>query len=222
VNECCSGRFEGYRVNCECVPCLHARIVADCLADPRRIPYLLIWTRRPLPIERDSIAAVLLAEPREAVRLNPIASCPGQAPSPGWVEVKRWDGTRIDLQVAKRPLPRRGGNSVLLICNRCQKPRRALYGREAIKHAHYLRPADWLCRECAHLSYASEGGALIYRTRMPATRLLSGLRLWSRPESWEPWVFTSPVHAYERGLVEHVYRRQYKVYTERESASQLP
>jgi hypothetical protein len=204
VNECFSGHFEGYRVNCEQVPCLPARIVGDCLADPRGIPYLLIWARHPSPIERGSIAAVLLAEPREAVRLNPIPSRPGQASSAGWVEVKRWNGTAIDLGVAKHPLPRRGGTSVFLVCSRCQKPRRALYGREAIKHAHYLRPADWLCRECANLSYASEGGALIYRTRMRATRLLSGLRLWARPESWEPRVFTSPLQALDWGFVQNV------------------
>jgi hypothetical protein len=36
------------------------------------------------------------------------------------------------------------------------------------------------------LSYASEGGALIYRSRWGVTRLLSGLSLYSRPERWEP------------------------------------
>lgn len=42
VNERRSGCFWGYRVNCEYVPCLPARVVADCLVDPRQIPYLLI------------------------------------------------------------------------------------------------------------------------------------------------------------------------------------
>ncbi len=204
MNDRRSGRFGGYRVNCEYVPCLPARVVADCLADPRRIPYLLIWTRRPLPIERGSLAAVLLAEPREAVRLKPIFSDRREAPSPAWVEVKRWDGIGIDVRVSACPLPRRRGNSLLLVCNRCQKSRRALYGREAIKHARYLRPADWLCRECAHLSYASEGGALIYRTRCRVTRPLSGVRLWERPESWEPIVFRSAAEALDWGLVQTV------------------
>lgn len=40
------GRFDGYRVNCEVVPCLPARIVSECLSDPRRVPYLLIWQHR--------------------------------------------------------------------------------------------------------------------------------------------------------------------------------
>jgi len=199
------GRFSGYRVNRECVPCLPARIVAACVADPRQAPYLLIWTRRPLPIEGGSIVAALLGEPREAVRLKPIPCPQGHRPSLSWIEVKRWDGTRIDLAVAERPLPRCGGKSVFLVCNRCQKPRRALYGREAIKYAHYLQPSDWLCRECANLTYASEGGALIYRTRCRVTRPLSGLRLWQRPEPWEPRVFTSPDQALQGGLVQNIH-----------------
>jgi hypothetical protein len=206
VNQGDNGRFKGYRVNCELVPCLPARVVTDCLADPRRIPYLLIWIRRPLPIERGSIAAVLLAEPREAVQVKPIPCRQGQFSSPRWIEVKRWDGTSIDLAIAERPLPRRGGNSAFLVCSRCQEPRLALYGREAIKHARYLRPADWLCRECANLTYASEGSALIYRTRCRVTRPLSGWRLWERPGSWEPRVFTSPDQALEWGLVQNIYR----------------
>jgi hypothetical protein len=86
VSERCSGRFGGYRVNCESVPCLPAHIVADCLADPRGIPYLLIWTRRPLPVERGSSAAVLLAEPQEAVRLSPVYSGQEKPPRAGSVE----------------------------------------------------------------------------------------------------------------------------------------
>jgi hypothetical protein len=43
-----------------------------------------------------------------------------------------------------------------------------------------------------------------------------------RPEPWGPRVFTSPVDAYEWGLVENVYRGHYKVYTERERGSQPP
>jgi hypothetical protein len=53
------------------------------------------------------------------------------------------------------------------------------------------------------------------------TRLLAGLRLWERPEPWEPRVFASPVHASEWGLAEHVYRGHCKVYSKRERC-QLP
>jgi hypothetical protein len=204
VNQGSSGRFEGYRVNCEFVPCLPARVVADCLVDPRRIPYLLIWTRRLLPIERGSLAEVL-AEPREAVRLARSSSDQNDGNSAEYVEVERWNGRRILLRVVRHRLPRHGGNALLLLCDRCEKPRRTLYGREAIKAARYIRPADWICRTCANLNYASEGGALIYRTRWAPMRKLSGLPLHTRPEPWEPRVFTSPVEAYEWGYIQNLY-----------------
>jgi hypothetical protein len=203
VNQGRSGRFSGYRVNCEDVPSLPARIVADCLADPRRIPYLLIWARQSAPTKRTSNAGLPPVEPREAVRLTPIFSR-GEATG---VQIEQWDGARVALGVRQRSLPRYNGKDLLLVCNRCQKPRRALYGREAIKHAWYMKPADWFCRGCAGLSHASEGSALIYRSRWGMTRRLSGLHLWPRPEPWEPLVFTSPVHALEWGLVQNIYRK---------------
>jgi hypothetical protein len=204
VNERRSGRFSGYRVSCEHVPCLPARVVAGCLTDPRRIPHLLIWARHSVPAERTSQTGFSFVEPREAVRLAPISFC-GEATA--WVQVERWNGTRSNIRVIERPLPRHGGKDLLLVCYHCQRPRRALYGREAIKGARYIKSADWLCRACASLSYASEGGALIYRTRWAPARKLSGLGLWMRPEPWEPLVFTSPVQALECCLVETVYRK---------------
>jgi hypothetical protein len=163
---------------------------------------LLIWVRHSVRAERASNRAFLPVDPKEAVRLARISSR-GEAV---WVQVERWDGTRISLRVIERPLPRYGGKDFLLVCNCCQRPRRALYGREAIKHGRYMKPADWLCRGCASLSYASEGGALIYRTRWAPARALSGLRFWTRPEPWEPLVFTSPVQALEWGLAHNFYR----------------
>lgn len=200
------GRFEGFRVNCECVPCLPARVVADCLADPREIPYLLIWTQRPLSIQRDSLAAVLLAEPREAVRLSrPTRNEERAEDSPGYVEVKRWTGCQVALRLAQYRVPR-GGTTLLLCCDWCLKPRRVLYGREVIKAARYVRPADWICRTCAKLSYASEGQGLIFRTRWAPAKRLSGLQLGARPQRWEPRVFASPVDAFDLGYVENLYR----------------
>jgi hypothetical protein len=201
VNERRSGRFSGYRVNCEYVPCLPARVVADCLADPRQIPYLLIWARHSVRAERASNRGYPSVEPREAMRLAPNSFFAEAAPC---VQVERWNGTRMSLWVTERPLPCYSGKTLLLVCNRCLRPRRALYGREAVKHARYIKHADWLCRGCASLSYASEGGALIYRTRCGVTRRLSGLHLWPRPEPWEPLVFTSPVQALDWGLVQNV------------------
>jgi hypothetical protein len=197
------GQFWGYRKNCEYVPCLPARVVAACLADPRRIPYLLIWTDRGLPIER-ALNPSDLGQPRDAVRLAPFSFREGDAPSPGWVEVKRWDGVRTGLRVSEHPLPCNGGKAVLLVCNRCQKPRRALYGWEVLKQARCVKSTDWVCRRCADLSYASEGGALVYRTRWVVARSLSGLVLKQRPEPWEPLVLTSPLRALDLGLVHNV------------------
>jgi hypothetical protein len=191
VNERRGGCFSGYRLNCEAIPCLPARIVADCLADPRQILHLLIWTRRSLPADRAPKGLFVPFEPKEDVRLAR-TSFRGESV---WVQVERWDGTRISLQVAEHLLPRHGGKDLLLVCNCCQRPRRALYGREAIKYGRYMKPAPWLCRKCASLSYASEGGALIYRTRWAPARTLSGMHFWTRPEPWEPLVFTSPDQA---------------------------
>jgi hypothetical protein len=199
-----TGRFSGYRVNCEFVPCLPARVVAACLADVRRIPYLLIWTRRPLPIERVLATAPMPMELRDAVRLAPYPS-PSGVPLQGWAEIKRWDGTQIGLRVLTRPLPRHGGKDVLLVCNRCEKQRRMLYGREANKYARCTKRTEWLCRKCADLSYASEGGALIYRTRWAVLRKRSGLFSQPRPEPWEPLVFTSPIEALGTGRVQSVW-----------------
>jgi len=199
VNERRSGCFSGYRVNCESVPCLPARLVADCLTDPRQIPYLLIWTRRSRSAGSALNELSQGLEPKEAVRLTRTSS-PGESI---WVEVERWNGTRISLRVTEHPLPRRGGRDLLLICNCCQKARRSLYGLAAISCQRYVKRADWLCRTCAGLSYASEGGALVFRTRWAVTRPLSGLRLTPRPGMWTPHVCTSPHQAVELGLLQN-------------------
>ena len=101
--------------------------------------------------------------------------------SPGWVEVKRWNGVRTGIRIMEQPLPT-GSKATLLVCDRCQKPRRPLYAWEANKWYRTLRCAPWKCRRCADLNHNSEGGALIYRTRWAAARPLSGPRLWERPE----------------------------------------
>ena len=197
-----TGCFSGYRVNCEGVPCLPARVVADCLADPRQVPYLLVWTGRRPPSTGVSNRRFVPFEPKEAVRLAR-TSLHGESV---WAQVERWDGTRIEVRVKEHLLPRHGGKDLLLVCNGCQRPRRALYGREAMKNGRHMKPAPWLCRGCATLSYASEGGALIYRTRWAPARTLSGVRLWARPEPWEPLVFTSPDQALDWGLVQNIHR----------------
>jgi hypothetical protein len=198
------GRFSGYRINCENVPCLPARVVAAYLADPRRIPYLLIWIYRGLP-RNWLFKSPMLGQPREAVRLAPYSFRERDAPSPGWVEVKYWDGRRTGVHVLERPVARHSGKSVFLVCDYCQQPRRALYGWNAIKHLRQLTSGIWQCRTCAQLNYASEGGALVFRSRWAFARQWSGIRFRPRPDVWEPLVFTSPIDAFELGFVQNIY-----------------
>src|SRR5467141_4146598 len=106
------GRFEGYRVNCESVPCLPARIVTECLSDPRRVLYLLLWRHR------------ISGELKEAVRLAPFCHPVNDSRGARYVEVKRWNGISVGIRLGI------GGRGSLLICNSCQRPRCALYGWE--------------------------------------------------------------------------------------------
>ncbi len=114
------GRFFGRRVNCEQVPVLPAWAVAQMLDDPRKIPYLLLWTS----LQDGGI--------REAARIaqhNEIEGL-GGLDWTGAVEIKRNDGTRNFIRALLRPLPRNGGRVRLLICPYCQIARRGLYGWE--------------------------------------------------------------------------------------------
>lgn len=195
-----AGRFRGIRRNCEFVPCLPARIVARYLADPRNVPYLLVWNARKLPIELTN--ETLGWRPVQAARLGPpIGNYPHLGvPDEKWLELRQVDGQRTELRVVHSHMPRGGGKTPLLLCSRCHTPRRAIYGRSA----HEANTADWICRTCAGLRYASEGGALVFRSRWAATKPLSGSRLLPRPEVWTPIVFTSPLRALELGLIRSV------------------
>jgi hypothetical protein len=51
--------------------------------------------------------------------------------------------------------------------------------------------SGWGCRKCNLLRYASEGGALLVRPR-GTLGLMFGIVHSPRPESWFPYVFTSP------------------------------
>ena len=109
-----NGRFDGYRVNCEYVPCLPARIVSECLSDPRRVPYLLLWQGR-------RFGALV-----EVVRLA--SSCPtSDRLGSAWAEVKRADESKVSIHLTQMAY------KSMLICNSCQKPRCALYGWKIIK-----------------------------------------------------------------------------------------
>jgi len=189
-----SGRFFGRRVNCEHVPLLPSWAVAKMLDDPRKIPYLLIWKS-----EHDG-------EIKEAVRIAPHYETPGLGGLDwtGAVEIKRHDGTRNFIRTLLRPLPRNRGSVRLLICPYCNTGRRALYGwQPGGQYTSSSVTCPWQCRSCAGLRYASEGEALVFRSRWAFARLIEGqfgCRS-PRPESWLPCVFTSPEEAASSGLI---------------------
>jgi hypothetical protein len=175
------GRFEGYRVNCELVPRLPARSVRECLSDPRRVPYLLLWKHPWSGLLKE---VVRLASPYPRYDWLEI----------GWAEVKRGDGSKVSIrlsQLAHKPM---------LICNSCQKHRLALYGWKTNKGPRSVSPALWPCRVCAGLSYASEGRALYIRRLFPELKPYWRLMRESRPDPWEPLVFASPLAAADAGL----------------------
>src|SRR5262250_613183 len=142
------GRFHGFRINCERVPELPALAVRWVWDDPRRIPYLLLWKNR-----HDNLIT-------EAVRI--VCSVPRtRVPEADSVEIKRTDGTAVTVYLAWRRQPH-GGRALLLRCWRCQRPARSLYGFKVGNDGRFYKAvrADWDCRRCAELRYASEGGYL--------------------------------------------------------------
>lgn len=179
------GRFFGRRVNCEQVPLLPAWVLGRVLADPRAIPYLLVWRSR-----FDSTV-------QEAVRVAPYSEPPSPFPIEwaGWVEIKRTDLTRNLVRTVLRSLPRSRAKARLAICPSCQVPRRALYAwHPGGTYTTSAVRSGWKCRTCAGLRYASEGGALVFRGRSAVDRMIAvtyGSLRAERPESWLPEIFTS-------------------------------
>ena len=171
------GRFEGVRVNREQVPMLPASIVRRVWDDPRRIPYLLLWKGR-----QDG-------KLKEAVRIMRVVGNPG-LPEAASVEVKRPGGSAMPIYLVWRWQPH-GGNSLLLRCWRCHKPRRELYGVRVAYGA--IRQADWECRICARLSYSSEGEALIFRGGVLSKIFGQPTNsvTFSGPKPWLPFIFSS-------------------------------
>jgi hypothetical protein len=182
-------QFVGVRVNCEMIPQLPVWVVRWVLDDPRRIPYLLMWTNPRTGDVQDAVRVMRTLDPRFAG-------------TDYVVEVKRPDGSLQILRAIWRGFSRNRARDLLLACPGCQKARRALYGSEAAGQSHCVRRCDWQCRTCAGLSYASEGGALEIRSGGSLGRWL-GQQFGShspRPDPWLPLVFTSPSQAAELGL----------------------
>ena len=147
------GRFAGSnRVNVEDVPRLPTFPAAWTLADPRNRPYFVFWTSP----HDDALTRVLRMESvqqRAAVQLT--------IPDVGVFQVL----------IVRRPLPRRGGQSVLYRCPGCSEPRRHLYLRSLVigRLVDYQGP---LCQACAGLRWASQGRYLgvLHRTLGPSPR----------------------------------------------------
>ena len=176
------GHFLGFRarLNCENMPVVPAWLVRRSLNDPRRIPYLLVW--------KDECDG----EIKEAVRLARFVGT-----FDDYAELKRADGSATVLRLVWRMLPRNDGRTLFLLCPYCNTPRRHVYGWEWDSFAGWsnrVRRISWRCRSCARLRYSSEGG---YLRPGGMFRALGKL---PRPESWFPYVLTSPEEAAEAGL----------------------
>jgi hypothetical protein len=187
------GRFFGRRVNCEQVPLLPTWAVGQFLDDPRDIPYLLIWTSRSEGTVQEAVR--ITRESSHAASSHPLT---GQWT--GWIEIKRPDGDCTYIRTARRLLPRNGANALFLVCQGCQKERRAVYGWvSGGQYTTSVYRSHWQCRRCTGLRYATEGGALMFRGRGRLGRAFGVMRS-DRPEPWYPYVFTSPEHAGAAGF----------------------
>ncbi len=186
------GRFFGRRVNCEQVPLLPAGAVAQMLDDPRKIPYLLVWKSPSDGTVQEVVRAAAEVAPDPLPRQT------------GWVEIKRADGWCSFIRTVLSPLPRNRGKARLLVCPYCQAPRRGLYGwTPGGRFTSSVQRTHWQCRVCAGLRYASEGEALVLRSRWPFFRVLEtayGRSRSPRPEPWIPYVFSSPRDAAVAGF----------------------
>src|SRR3984893_13977985 len=141
------GRFaRSNRVNVEDVPRLPTFPAAWTLSDPRGRPYLVFWVSP----HDDTLTRILRMESvqqRAAVQLT--------IPDVGVFQIP----------IVRRPLPRRGGFSILYRCPGCGQPKRHLYLRSLVigRLVDYQGP---LCQACAGLRWASQGRYLgvLHRT----------------------------------------------------------
>lgn len=178
------------RLNCEHMPVIPAWLVRRNVDDPRRIPYLLAWKD-----ERDG-------EIKEVVRLTSYID-QHLGTTLHHIELKRTNGSKTILRLLWRRLPRNGGDALFLLCPYCQKARRFVYGWEWDSDSGWsnvVRSISWRCRSCARLRYSSEGGYLRGSGRGAVAALFRSLGNLPRPQSWLPYVFTSPEEAATAGV----------------------
>lgn len=154
------GRFKGLRVDLESVPRLPAWLLDRIWQDGRTIS--IRW-------EREDARTVPFEASREEGNAGVLRV---------WVHA---EGSLSGVILSVQRLPAPNGGAVPAV--RCPEP---ACGR-LVRHL-YLREVWWQCRRCGGLRYASEGGALIWRSRGFVGRLL-GLARDSRdprPEPWDP------------------------------------
>ena len=186
-------RFIGFwaRLNCENMAVIPAWIVRSNLDDPRKMPYLLVW--------KDERDGRIMEAVRLTCHVDPYLRSPHR-----YVEIKRTDESTTVLQIVWRMLPRNGGRALFLLCPYCDTPRRHVYGWEWDSVAGWsnsVRQISWRCRSCARLRYSSEGGYLRGSGRGAiAAFFRASFGNLPRPESWLPYVFTSPEEAADAGL----------------------
>jgi len=110
----------------------------------------------------------------------------------------RWEHSASSFGLATAT-PRRARLALELFALR--KAASGLYGAGVGDDGRFyaVRRANWECRKCAGLRYASEGGALLIRSRGRLGRLFGVGRI-ARPEPWLPYVLASPMDAIAAGF----------------------
>jgi hypothetical protein len=170
------GRFSGARrVNVEEVPRLPIFPAAWTLADPRRRPYLVFWTRL------DGTLAHVARMEREEDGRGLRITIPYRGPH--------------RVAVLRREMPRkRGGETILYRCPTCQRPRRYLYllSRVADRLVDSCGPQ---CPACAGLRWASQGRYIPVGIRelcAAVTGIPGYLEPMPRKTPWDPRAVSDP------------------------------
>jgi hypothetical protein len=172
-------------VNCEQAPTLPGWALRRVLNDPRKIPYLLVWTSPKDGKLREYVQVAHYSQPPTEFKMD----------WTGWIIIKNPEGRSTPVKTILRALTRNGGSALLMQCPQCDKPCRALFGWSLDRRqSNAVFKGRWQCRRCGELRYASEGGALVLRSRIPALREFLSKHM-DRPAPWYPHLFSDPADA---------------------------
>ena len=127
----------------------------DISLQPRKLNVALVWHW------------MYESEIKESLTLH-------RMPGLSQIELKRGNGGSQALEYTWHSLPRNGGRGLMVVCPRCGRPRRFLYGWQ--NDGECVRRSLWQCRECAGLRYRSEG-----------TYIPREWRLWGGYPRTPPW-----------------------------------